>query len=153
MPKPNKPIDSSTSKVYDSSVGKIYAPNGSLAADGRAKRIELLEGLISLIQQSITQHLSGGVYSSKLDVFTNSLFENKTYCMSLKEACKTIREGYPSAAGDDALEEIETLCDAVLEGLSRIEEYISAIRPFADDLNKIQGMILTQAQHINAEIP
>lgn len=147
-----KAPDSSAVKNFDSSVGKVFAPDGTLVADGHAKRIELLEGLISLIQQSITQHLSGSVYAGKLDVFTNSLFENKTYCTSLKEACQTIRDNYPSA-GDDQLEELETLCDVVLEGLTRVEEYVQAIRPFASDLTRIQGLILTQAQHINAEIP
>jgi len=147
--------DPGQTKNFDSTSGKILNASGEVISDTHAVRNDLVENLVTLLQNTIESKISGITFNSKIDLIENYLFDLKTYADSLKEASNTIAQDYPSVKypdSNDSLAEISDICDVITEGINRVNEYTSAIKTFGNDLNNIKTALYTHIQTLHTEL-
>lgn len=137
-------------KSIDPTEGKIYDPIGNVASDYKSKRKELVSELAVLLQSTMDQKVSGILFGNQIDTVGNYVFELRTYLKGLKDACNSILENYPSN-DEEALNDISSLCDITTNGLDRVDQYMSEIKVFANDLQNIKSNMYTAMVSLHNE--
>ena len=132
--------------------GVLFDSQGRVSSDFKAKRKELVSELVDLLQGTVEAKMSGSEFLGKIDLTGNYLFELSSYVKGLREACTSITENYPNEENDQALEDLKSLCDITLEGVASAEQYLTALKNFADDMQKIKGQVYTQLQILHTEV-
>jgi hypothetical protein len=146
---PNKPT---LRDPINDEQGKVYDSQGRVAADGKAKRKELIEELVNRLQGTMDNTISGSAFLTKIDMVGNHIFDMKNYVLSLKEACFAIKDNYPDQENDDALDDLSQLCDVIHDGSERCDQYLFELRAFADDLNNIKKNVYDRLIQLHSEI-
>lgn len=131
---------------------KIYDGKGKVVADPEKERKALIEELTIRLQGTADSNLSGIKLASSIDVVGNQLFEMITYAQSLHNAVSTIEKNYPNEDSQDLFDEMKTVCEAVVEGASRTQEYIDGAKNFAKDLDGIRSSMWDKIQKLHWEI-
>lgn len=145
--------DAVSQKSFDSTQSaKVLDAAGKVIREPGKARKEVVEELLTLLQNTVDDKLGGMGFVAKVDLLENHVYGIVAYAASLKEAAESIINSYPSEEQDVPLRELIELCDIVSEGANRANPYIDAIKNFSNDLDKIKTEMYTQIQTLFQEI-
>jgi len=146
--------DTVSNKNHDSvSVKGIIDPStGKVANDLEQSRKSDIENLVSMMQSSLNNSVSGAKFSQKFDLAYQPIYEIRAYAESLSNAVNSILGAYPNMGSGDGsdsdLQYILDICQTLMEGASRVKEYLDSAKSFSNDLDKINSELFTQVQRL-----
>ena len=162
--KKNKVIltDSSQKDFDPMAKGGVATPVQASPEQGASGRHTALEEVCRIIQESVSDRLSGQIFLGKVDLVSNHLYDMKAYAESLRNAVDALRAEHPvedpSGDGvneydiDASLDNVLELCAVMEEGARRVDSYLLAIRNFSNDLGNIKEELYGQAVTLMQEI-
>ena len=147
-----KPTDTVSTKNFDPiNRDEVVIGSGGKSQDAPKIRKELVENILTLLQNTVDDKIGGVNFITKVDLVENHLYDLVTYANSLKESLSAIMDNYPSE-DDEALVELIDICDILNEGVETVQNYLNAIKKFGDDLNGIKSEMYTQMTKLFQEI-
>ena len=143
-------------KNFDSSskeIGvKIFGADGNVVSDPVAVRRELVEGLLTSMQSSLHSNLSGDSFKSNVDLIGNELHKIDSYVDSLKIAVGEILVNHPiQDDADTFLKDIVDLCDVMVEGTNRVNEYLETVKGFSSNIDSIRSELYSKMKALYGE--
>ena len=140
-------------KTHDNVSNKAVLDSlGNPIRDLTEVRKQSVSELVSLMQSSVNEHVSGMTFCTKFDLAYEPVYSTESYAKSLKQAIEAVLEAHPGMGdadgSDDDLRYVSELCQAVMTGTERVREHLDAARIFAQDLDKINIEFQNQIQRL-----
>jgi len=149
-----KNFDPTVDKNYDSSTKVVLGPNGDVVSEVSKKRNELLDAMLTEIQNSLMIKMSGIGLSGKADNVGNTLYEMQVYGDSLRAAVAVVLQDFPTGdTADNTLSEMKELCEVLSEGVNRANYHLEEIKKFSEDVKNIQNEIYQRMTSIRFDMP
>lgn len=141
-----KAKDTTTSKEFDN----------VCIADNKQEYKDLVEQLVSTLQNSMGDVLSQPMYESIIDNAANKLYTMTSYATSLIDAITEINNLSDDNGGDsgetdvDELNDLADIADALVEGVERTTQYLDVVRSFGSDIDAIQSELYSKLQNLHS---
>jgi hypothetical protein len=116
-----------------------------------AERKQAIERLSTNMQATVNTYISGYTFSSKFELAYQPLQGITDFAQQLVNTVKDLVYQCPdndekSDGLDDDLNELISICEALITGAARVREYLDAAKCFQSDLDKINKELWNKIQ-------